>query len=111
MTIIDEKNDKIEKNEKINTIKNFRNEKIKVSTTLKSKYTSKNLNNLLDGDFDFNNNNNEKIANSYQEKACKEEYKEYNINSINKINNININTKNNNHFFVESIPTTEKKYI
>ena len=119
-TIIDEKNDKIEKNEKNeynNTIKNFRNEKIKISN-LKGKYTSKNLNNLFDklpeneqniGDFDFNNkNNNEKMANSYQEKAYKEEYKEYNVNSINKFNNININTKINNNFLVETIPTTEK---
>ena len=112
-TTIDEKNEKVNNN----TIKNFRNEKIITSTLKGGRFTSKNLNNLLDnlpqkeqniGDLDFNNYNKEKIANSFQEKECKEEYKEYNINSKNIFNNNNINTKSINNYLVESNVNTKK---
>ena len=117
-TTLDEKNveKNVDKNEIKNTIKNFRNEKIKGINLRAGKHTSKNLNNLFDklpqneqnaGNFDINSYNNEKIANSYQEKPYKEEIKEsYNINSKNIFNNININTKSSNNYFVESNPTT-----
>jgi hypothetical protein len=94
-------------------VKNNRNEKVKISTLKMGSHTSKNIINLSDelpqskqniGDFDFNNN--EKISNSYQEKPCREEYKEYHINSKN--NFININAKNINYFLEESNINTKK---
>ena len=75
-TTIDEKNENIN-----NTIKNFKNDKIKISNIQGGRYSSKNLNNALDKlpkieqkirDLDYNNfNNNEKICYSFQEKENK----------------------------------------
>ena len=105
---IDEKNEKVK-----NIIKNFRNEKVMVSTLKDGRHSSKNLNNISNElpqneqnieDFDFNNT--EKTSNSYQEKPCREEYKEYHINSKNNL--ININAKNINYFLEESNINTKK---
>ena len=107
-----------EKNEKVNNIiNNFRNEKVMVSTLKDGRHTSKNLNNITDElpqneqnreDFDFNNN--EKISNSYQEKPCTEEYKEYHINSKNNFIT-NINNKNNINYFLEESNINTNKNI
>ena len=108
-TTIDE-----EKEKDNDIIKNFKNEKDKVSTLKYRKYTSKNLNNLSKGlpqneqkvgDFDINNNNNEKIPYSYREKS-REEYKEYNVSSKN--NFIKMNPKSINNILVESNINTKK---
>ena len=94
-------------------VKNNRNEKVKISTLKMGSHTSKNIINLSDelpqskqniGDFDFNNN--EKISNSYQEKSCREEYKDNNINSKNNFINI-ITTKSISNYLVNN---NDKKY-
>jgi len=105
-----------EKNEKVNNlIKNFRNEKVEVSILKNDKNTSKNLNNLSDElsqseqnirDFDFNSYN-KKIYNIYQDKLCKEEYKD-NYNKS-KNNLININTQSINNFLL-NVNTNKKIY-
>ena len=96
-----------EKNEKVNNIiKNFRNEKVKISTLKNGRHTLSQKEQSI-GSFDSNNYNNEKFSNSYQEKTFREEYKEYNTSSKNNLNNININTKNINNFLVESNVNTK----
>ena len=124
-TINDEKNEKNVKNGKIgvekineneNTIKKFKDSQIMISTLAKPKYTSKNLNNLLDilpqneqniVDLDSHGEI-QKVSNSYQEKPYKEEYKEYNVNSKKEFNNNN--KKKANNFLVESIETMKNIY-
>jgi len=107
-----------EKNEKVkNTIKNFRNEKGKVSILADARYTLNNLPNLdklpqnkKKGDFEFNNNKEEKFSHSFQEKPCREQDKEYNSN--NNLNKINNNSKSINNILSETnaINTKNKNY-
>ena len=104
-----------EKNENINNmIKNFKNEKDGLTPLEKGRYTSKNLNNLVDKlpqnetykeDIEFKNFNKLKYSKTYQEKPCKVEYPEYNINTKN--NFINVNQKSVNNFLVESNVNTK----